>query len=131
MQGDVPLSILPIYISDVGPEGLAWLKETSLKQEQAQRDEKLRLSKLKAFLFDFGSTEHVGTVELGGERLCTPVLATDLWEPSKAYGFAPRAAMNSEVFGGDAVKRDKMEGDAVRMGADTQFWFKAAPGAIA
>ena len=47
---------------------------------------------LRKYLFDFGSTEHVGQSHIEGHRTdYLPVLHTAVWNVERGYGFDKRA----------------------------------------
>jgi hypothetical protein len=54
------------------------------------------------------------------------VLAEDLFDAGKGYGFEPRGGMQNEGLTGEL--NPPIERGAVRLGVETHFRFKAAPG---
>jgi hypothetical protein len=84
-----------------------------------------RQAKLRAYLFDFGSAEHVGTTDIGGTRFFTPVLAKESSDAGRGYGFQPRPAMQDDD---QAWRGDPLERDSCRLGQGIQFGVKAVPG---
>jgi hypothetical protein len=123
---ELPLSEFPIYIREIGdPAAVNALNSQAVQAEVARRANGARLEKLRAYLFDFGGTEAVGTLELGSVRRFTPVLAPEVWDPAKGYGFVPEAAK----FNSDAKwMADPLNQDSVRLTKGLGFQFTAAPG---
>ena len=101
------------------------LEKTLAAEEQAQRDAALKLIKARAYLFNFGSRDVKATAEVGIERPCTPVLAQDIFDASKGYGFDKPAMANEELT---RDTNPAIERGAVRMGSGTPFRFQTAPG---
>jgi hypothetical protein len=91
---------------------------------EAQRQRVEYLTKLRAYLFDFGSTDRVGTMTLGVERPFTPVLADDLYDDAKGYGFQAKGLTNQV----EKWIRNPLTEDSVRVGPGAKFTFKAEPG---
>lgn len=126
IAGDLALSDFPQYISgasDLAPVTALLTqrrqKEVALQQQKAQQ------SKKKAYLFDFGGVDKVGSLELGTTRAFTPVLAANVFDETTGYGFFPTPAMSDNSRGWIS---DPLETDAVRVGKGGTFRFKVAPG---
>ncbi|HEY0075148.1 MAG TPA: hypothetical protein VGB77_13705, partial [Abditibacteriaceae bacterium] len=120
------LTEFPLYIREV-----ADLNAVNTLMEQARRDdtqrkaELARQEKLRAYLFDLGTKEHVGTLQLGGVRRFTPVLAADVYREESGYGFFPQAP--THTFDMHWVN-GALNRDGVRLSRDSRFQFRAAPG---
>lgn len=126
IQGTLPLSIFPTYITKVGnPAALQALTHQAQSDEAARKLEQARLVKTQAYLFDFGSRDSIGTIDIGDTRSFTPVLGSDVYEETKAYGFFPKPAGQDNVAGWIS---DPLERDSTRMNPDHTFRFRAKPG---
>ncbi len=120
------LSEFPIYISDIGDMSAVASLEHEARRLRAEDDARRdSLASRNAYLFDFGSMDAVGMVEVGDSRLCTPVVAADLWDEERGYGFQPRAALMDEIAG---WVRDQLERDSTRINGDMHFRVKVKPG---
>ncbi len=123
---DLPLSIFPVYITNfTGAATVDSLYAQAREQEQVANDLRQRQSRLRAYLFDFGNAEKSGSVEIGNERFCTPVVASHTWSEERGYGFYPKPGMQDETHGWVA---DKMDRDFTRMGPGISFRLRAEPG---
>lgn len=126
IAGTLPLSVFPVYIKNIGnPAGFKTLVAQAQRTETARRQEQLRLAKRQAYLFDFGSQDKVGTIDIGDTRTFTPVLGTDIYDEKKGYGFFPPAA------GADNNRHwisDPLECDSTRMEPAHIFRVNVKPG---
>lgn len=121
-----PLSIYPTYFKKISNLAPVQTLLAQANREEAMRREKLvKQAKLRAFLFDFGSRNFVGTLDLGTTRAFTPVMSPDVYDETKGFGFAPGAAMrdDNKTWISDALERD-----STRLNKDVAFQFRAAPG---
>jgi hypothetical protein len=126
VAGDLALSDFPLYIKGIGNMAPVNALITQARSEEAARRQELaRLAKARTYLFDFGSTDKVGTMEVGTTRNFTPVLAKDVYDEAKGYGFSPGAAMSDNSRGWVS---DPLETDAVRVGKGHGFRIRVAPG---
>ena len=126
LAGTWPLSTFPIYIKNIGsPTVLQALVGQARRAAAARKTELARLAKTRAYLFDFGSRDKVGTIDIGDARSFTGVLGTDVYEQTKGYGFFPGVAGqdNSMHWVSDVLERD-----TTRMNPDHTFRIKASPG---
>lgn len=125
LNGNFSLSVFPTYFSSFANAApVAALRETARKADEARRAQIARQAKLKSVLFDFGSMESVGSVEIGAPRSFTPVLSKDLYDEKKGFGFVAEA-------GGDNVQHwinDPLERDNVRVTPKVIWQFKAPKG---
>lgn len=122
----LPLSVFPTYVREVGyPDAVRTLVERARQQEAARKKELARLAKLRAYLFDFGNRERVGTLELGETRSFTPVLGADVYDERRGYGFYPGP-------GGPDMDApwisDPLERDGTRMDPQHAFRLRVPPG---
>lgn len=84
-----------------------------------------RIAALHKYLFDFGSTEHVGRSNIEGHQTdYVPVLHTAVWNEERGYGFDKPAMQDDDQpwMGGQKLDRD---GTRVR---DHVFRFRVQPG---
>ena len=126
IAGDLPLSMFPVYIKSIGnPAGLAPLVAQAKREESARKAKQARLAKTRAYLFDFGSKDKVGTIDIGDTRLFTPVISTDLYDEAKGYGFFPDKADHDDSRHWIS---DALETDSTRMSPGQNFQFKVKPG---
>ena len=126
VAANFPLSAYPTYfkkISNLAP--ISALLTQADRAETARRDKLAKQAKLRAYLFDFGGREFVGSLDVGATRAFTPVMSPDVYDEAKGFGFLPGAAMR------DDDKKwisDAMERDSTRVNKDVEFRIKAAPG---
>ncbi|HEX8237919.1 MAG TPA: hypothetical protein VF600_18410 [Abditibacteriaceae bacterium] len=126
IAGKLPLSIYPVYIQKIGNvAGIRPLIDQAQRAEAARKHEQARLSNLRAYLFDFGSKDRVGTVDIGDTRTFTGILGTDIYDEARGYGFYPKAAGQDNVMG---WINDPLERDSTRMNPDDAFRIRARPG---
>jgi hypothetical protein len=125
LNGNLTLSVFPIYISNfTNAAPITALRETARRADEARRALTARQSKLKAFLFDFGGVDSVGSIDIGMPRSFTPVLSKDVFDDQKGYGFkAPAGGDNTQGWISDPLERD-----SVRIGPGHTFQFKAPKG---
>ena len=122
----VQLSIFPVYLS-----GFTLDEAWQTRIQEAKDREQLRRANIKrdearrAYLFDFGSTNDVGSLTLGTIRRYTPVMSTTVYDEKLGYGFHPSAAMQDSSAHWIADKRAK---DATRFRDNHTFRFNAVPG---
>ncbi len=123
---DFPLSIFPVYISKIGRmDTIAALQEQAEEREAARKKQMALDVKAEALLFDFGSTEFIGTKKVGKIRRFIPVLLEDIYDPAKGYGF------DSEVKGSNGIARWKpspIEKDFIQFKRPATFRVLAKPG---
>ena len=121
----IHLGIFPIYISDITDT-----KNVDELILNAKNIDKLRIESTrkkmtrKVVLFDFGGTEHIGSVTYGSVRNAIPVGCKDIWDEEKGYGFR-KAAMRD---GDKAWINDSLERDFTVMSAGLPFKFVLSPG---
>ena len=126
VTGALPLSTFPMYIEKIGdPSAVKALIAQVQRADAAQRQEAVRQSRLRAYLYDFGSRDRVGTIDIGDTRSFTAVLGADVYSESKGYGFFPKPGGADSVSG---WMDDPLERDATRMNPDDGFRIHAAPG---
>jgi hypothetical protein len=125
VQQPLDLTEFPLYLTDFAdPAALKALEDQGKAVAEAQRQRLEHISKLRAYLFDFGSMDRVGTMTLGVERAFTPVVATDMYDDTKAYGFETKGLT-------DQVEKwihNPLTEDSVRVGPGAKFTFKAEAG---
>ncbi len=126
IAGALPLSMYPIYIKNIGDaEALQVLVGRAQRGQNARKAEQVRLAQLRAYLFDFGSREDVGTIDIGDTRTFTSVLGTDVYDEAKGFGFFPGAAGPDNSMHWISDPLDK---DSTRMNPDHTFRLHAKPG---
>jgi hypothetical protein len=126
VDGEVSLSAFPIYISNISdPAAVDGLYQQAVQQEQADRALFARQAKLRAYLFTFGGGKEAATVDIGGERACTPLGSANTWDAAKGYGFEPRAGLRDEMRN---WLTDRMERGITRIGPEAHFRLHAEPG---
>ncbi len=122
----LPLSIFPVYIQHIAnPAALNALTAQARQSEATRRQEQARLAKLKAYLFQFGSKDRVGTIDFGETRSFTPLLGSDVYDAGKGYGFFPGPGGQDSIAG---WVDDPLERGATRMNPGNSFRFHPAPG---
>lgn len=120
------LTDMPVYIDQISnTKPLDTLLAQAERDEALRRERLVREAKLRAYLYDFGNREQVGTIRLGGLRYFTTVLADEQYEPGRQYGFYPGQATQN---GDDRWRPSPRERDWCRMTKDLAFRFHAAPG---
>ena len=120
------LSDFPIYVHDISDtKAVDALRSAAQTAAATRKAEQAKLEKLRAILFDFGGTEHVGTLQMGTVRRFTPVGANVNYDEKLGYGFT--AATPTEA-GDQHWISDPLDRDALRFTPAARFQFKAAPG---
>jgi len=123
---DFPLGMFPVYISKIGNiEPIKALQITAAQREAARKKKLAFLAKSEPLLFDFGSAEFIGTKKVGKIRRFTPVLAEDVFDPGKGYGFDSRASGKNNVL---TWKPSPLEKDSVELKQPATFKVQAKPG---
>ncbi len=126
LTGGVPLTIFPVYIGGIGEsKPVAALVEEARRAEATRRQARGKLAHVNACLFDFGSTHHIGVMDLGRTRVFTPVLSQDVFDDTRGWGFHPRAAGQQTDR---PWIRDILDRDGCRLSKGLQFRFRASPG---
>jgi len=121
----LPLGPFPVYLSQPANHApIDALLAAAQKQEAARLVRRHLEAARRAYLFDFGSREYVGSINLGGYRPFTPVIAADLYDAAKGYGFEP-GAMRDDVAGWIA---DRLLKDSTRINSQQHFRFRVKPG---
>jgi hypothetical protein len=123
----VTLTPFPRYI-EVDAESLpaVWRKRAAEAQqrEEAHQARMARDLERRAYLFDFGGTEFVGTLTLGEVRTFTPVLHTHLYDGGMGHGFQPEAMMDQDQH----WIPGHLNRDSVRFRQGQTFRFEVKPG---
>ncbi len=125
IAGSLKLSMFPVYIKKFSSPAVQVLVAQARREAAARRAEQARLARLRAYLFDFGGLEDVGTLDLGDTRTFTPVLGTDVFSEARGFGFFPAAAGPSNSMHWISDPLDK---DSVRMNPEHTFRLSARPG---
>jgi hypothetical protein len=119
------LTDFPVYLTDFADAAAVKALESqarAMAEKERRRIE--RLSNLRASFFHFGSTDRVATTALGAERVYTPVLATDLYDEAKGYGFETKG-LSDQV---EKWYHNPLIESEVRVGPGAKFKFKAPAG---
>lgn len=116
----------PQYFRDFASREPLTKLHTEYERQQAARIARLaRIAALRKYLFDFGSTEHVGQSNIEGHRTdYVPVLHTTVWNAGRGYGF------DKQAFGDDDqpwMGNQKLDRDATRV-RDHVFQFRVESG---
>jgi len=123
---DLELGQMPIYLGDIAnAQPLAdRLAEKERALAEARRQQAM-LSKLKAWAFDFGTTKHVGSYELGGPRPMIAIGEDVVYPGPDGYGFVggPARRVDDAHWMSDPVTRD-----GVRMNPGMAFRVKLPAG---
>jgi len=123
---DFPLSIFPVYITQIThPEPIAALEKEAVATEDARK--KVRafyLTQGHAYLYAFGGKENKTLKIVGLPHPYQPVLAADIYDDTKGYGFSAQGAKD------DAKPwlHSALENNSVDFAAENSFKIKAAPG---
>lgn len=125
VNGDLQLSIFPIYITDISNiEPVNQLVNAAEAKDKARVEKQKRLAALRKYLFDFGSREEVGILKnYGPAQRFTAVLAEDIYDSEKGYGFETKGMENQSA----KWIADLLDKDSVKIGKHT-FIFNAKPG---
>ncbi len=120
------LSEMPTYITPVGDSpGLAKLVAAGKAAAGAEARRFAQLSAITMALFDFGSTDHVGTLAgYGLPRRFTAVVKDTVWDDKIGYGFTKPALSDEDQRWID----DPLERDGCKVGNDDAFRFRLPPG---
>ena len=123
---DTTISYFPTYITVTKPSAAF---DELISKARARSEERAairsKLGGMKAQLFDFGTTEHVGMLKgFGLPRRFTPVLKDTLWSEEQGYGWTAAAVANEDA----RWISDLLERDACRVGPSNVFRFRLEPG---
>lgn len=122
----LPISTFPLYLKNISnPSAVRALVDEARKAEIARKQERARLAKTRAYLFDFGSKDKVGTLDIGDTRSFTPVVSADTYSDPKGYGFFPTPAGADNVMN---WVNDPLERDSTRMNPEHVFRLRVPPG---
>ncbi len=123
---DFPLTMFPVYISKIGNmPAVEKLQGEAAQREDARKKQLAADRDAEAWLFDFGSTEFIGTKKVGMTRPFTAVLAENTYDPAKGYGFeSPEIGKDTTA----AWRRGPLEKDAVEFRQPASFKVDAKPG---
>ncbi len=123
---DLSITMHPLYLRDFADlEPLQQLHEEFERSQAAKAARLEQIAALRQYLFDFGSTKHVGRNTIEGHRTdYLPVLANTAWDDQRGFGFDTPALGDDDQpwLGGQKLDRD---GTRVR---DQIFRFRVAPG---
>ena len=120
------LSEFPIYLHDISDmKAVNALMDAAKAQAAARVAQAAKLEKLRAYLFDFGGDEHVGTLQLGIVRRFVPVGAGANYDEKLGYGFTKGTPTQN---GDQHWISNALERDSVRVTPGATFQFRAAPG---
>lgn len=116
----------PMYIRNMSGSD-AWrvlLKARETQQAELEK-RRQRARARRKYLYDFGTTSRVGTQRIEGLTFpYTPVLAAEVWDEAKGYGFNKKALDNQDR----TWVRSKLDGDGCRTYQGTRFRFRVAAG---
>lgn len=122
----VRLGAYPYYISDIQrPSLLTPLVETARKHEAERQAMRKRDAQRTAVLFDFGSKDYVAVQTIGSVRAFQPVVAADLYNAKRGWGFEGNGTLTDRSAHWIA---DLLLKDRVRMPSGCAFRFHVAPG---
>ena len=125
LQTSLPLSEFPLYISALAEPSVVRTLEAQGKQFAQQQQRRLdRQARLQAYLFRFGLKNREAYLCVGSLRRFTPVLAADLYDASKGFGFETKGLSDQSV----PWFQNPITDTEVRATTGTRFTFKAAPG---
>jgi len=97
LNGGLALSDFPVYIRDVSDSrAITALLEQARQEEQRQQERRKQLAGAAVYLFKFGGSAEGLTLDVGRERTYTPVLAGDVFNEKKGYGFFPGPAAENQ-----------------------------------
>ena len=116
----------PLYIRGLsGSKAWAGLLKARDAQQAALKKRRARARACRKVLYDFGTTSRVGTHRMEGINFrYTPVLAADVWDEAKGFGFNKKAMSNDDW----PWVRSKLDGDACRTHQGMRFRFRVEPG---
>jgi predicted NUDIX family NTP pyrophosphohydrolase len=120
------LGYYPQYIGKIAkPQTLVPLVEAAKACEAARQERRRRDNQRKSVLFDFGSRQHVGSLNLGTVRPYESVLSEDAYDAARGWGFEPRAGLRDSSA---HWMPDLLRKDSVRIDKNVSFRFRAASG---
>ncbi len=123
---DFPLGMFPVYISKIGNMAVVEKLQAEAAQREEARKKKLAADRgAEAWLFDFGSTEYIGTKKVGGIRPFTPVMIENTYDPAKGFGFESQGSGKDSTT---AWRRGPLEKDAIEFRQPAAFKLDAKPG---
>jgi hypothetical protein len=122
----IPVGDFPIYIH--GAADLPAVKERrkqAVEQVKAAQEARRKLADLPVFLFDFGTTEHVGILRgFGPARNFIAVTGDTAYESELGFGIEGGKVRNDDR----RWIRDALERDSVRLDANRSFTFDIPAG---
>ena len=122
----VRLGAYPCYISEIErPALLTPLVEAARQREAERQAARKREAQRTAVLFDFGSKEHVAVQTIGSVRAFQPVVAEDLYNAKRGWGFEGTGT-RTDYFAHWIA--DPLLKDRVRMPSGCTFRFHVNPG---
>ena len=101
------------------------LQLDAARREEARKKKMAFEEKSEPLLFDFGSTEFIGVKKVGRIRPFTPVLAEDVYDPAKGFGFDSHSSGKNVIA---AWKPTALEKDSVELKQPATFKILAKPG---
>jgi len=124
---ELEVTPFPVYLRNLsGSDAWRGLLSAYESQQRDRQRRRQRAAACRKYLYDFGTTDRVGTHRMEGiEFPYTPVLAADVWDEAKGYGFDKKAL-------GDENRlwvRSKLDGDGSRTYQGTPFRFRVEAGA--
>ena len=124
--GELQITPYPQYFRDFASmEPLGKLRTEYERQEAARIARLERIASLRKYLFDFGSTVHVGRSNIEGHRTdYLSVLSTAEWNEERGYGFDKPAFQDDDQ---PWMKGRKLDRDGTRV-RDHVFRFRVVPG---
>ena len=120
------LSEFPVYVHDISDmKAVNGLMDAAKTAAATRKNEMAKLAKLRAYLFDFGTAEQVGTLQLGDLRRFTPVGANVNYDEKLGYGFTADVPTQA---GDQHWISDPLERDSLRFNPGARFQIAATPG---
>lgn len=115
------LSEFPLYLTDLDAKAAAALDQQVAQAKLREQARVQRESSLQAYLFLFGAKDRNASVVVGKPRTFVDVLAADMYDPAKGYGFETKGLENRD-------ERWLNPPQSVRVSPGAKFTFNAKPG---
>ena len=120
------LSEFPVYLRNVSDlRAIAALEEQARQEDQRREARRKQLAGAAAYLFKFGGGAEELTLDVGRPRSYTPVLAADVFNEERGYGFFPGPAAEDQ---NRKWIRSDLDRTVCKVVKGHEFRFRVAPG---
>lgn len=128
VEVDQALSVseFPSYVADFeDPAVITTIDQLATQIAATERARLERQSNLRAYLFKFGKNERQATMVVGKLRTFMPVVAADVYDDAKGFGFVDSKGLSDSSL---PYYQNPLTDTGVKSPAKTRFMFKAEAG---